>query len=597
MNRTLLLLVNDLLAGMPGAGLAGLRASAVGRALAARGHDLVYALPEELVADRKPPAGVARMTTFSPGSGAELEASTAAEAAIVIGWRCLATAGPFQIPVSLDLSDPAFGNASSNGHPGPRVDALAMLRALAAADHYTFSGLAWQRYYSPWLFLAGVGHPGEYPAIGWPFPGERKAPRRLNRGKPGVVICGSSDPNARKLIQMAIAAAPSRILAPRLTAERHSVLDPKGGAGVAAIEDSGRLLNSSSASPLVGIDLQVDAPDRPAQRSMAAWMVSLGVPLITVESSPLAELVERHHAGWIVPSDDPQEVRQLLETVLADKKGFGRAARGTLEAAALLGGSLGLEALDHFVRDPIPRFGEEDLMAAFSRTLRKARDEAGTMRGQVDRLRAEVAVLKREARSATETVRQEAERRREALLTLQAREEQLDDARERIGGLNRRLERLEEQLDVARAEKGVTAFERSQETQQLLAENLNLRNKISALQGALQERNLKLEQSEQCQGELEREKKHLEGEIAQLLPMQQEVRYLRSEKADLDRIRQSPVYPALEQIGGSPIMQTLANGNRYTRKALLTALYGANMAFSVYQKYWESMNFKIFPGT
>ena len=44
-------------------------------------------------------------------------------------------------------------------------------------------------------------------------------------------------------------------------------------------------------------------------------------------------------------------------------------------------------------------------------------------------------------------------------------------------------------------------------------------------------------------------------------------------------------------------LQTLVNGNKYTRKALLTALYGANMAFSVYQKYWESFNFKIFPGT
>lgn len=388
--------------GSPVAGVA-LRASAHGRGLAARGHEVLYATrARDLVGGDSPPGatvlgfeGRAELLSLARRSGADRVLAVAQDempALVEVG-----------IPVVVDLFAPRILEAQFEA-PDVAPEAARVLDAMALADGFLVTTERQRAYALGLLPLAGVDCREDRVAV-VPLSAPTPAGRRARSREPALIAGGVRWPWQDPSWAQAVCAD-------HLERRGRGSLSLFGGAyplgegqGDPGGEGEERPHPRIARRPLVGYDallgeglrawaaLDIMAPN--PERSLALsfrqmdWL-GCGLPILIGSYAPLAAEIEAAGAGWVIPHGDEPALRAALDELLEGGEGLTARSRA---ARALAGGPYGVgaaaQALEGLLLELAPRPRQATAWSSLSRD----RDRLAQLRADHQRLGERSAAL------------------------------------------------------------------------------------------------------------------------------------------------------------------------------------------------------------
>ena len=355
--------------GHPGSG-AGLRAYGLGRGLAAKGHEVVWAVPRAALREGiEPPPQVAEHL-FQREELPEFIAERRPDVVVFQHWTMLFGLKPIETPTVIDLHGPTLLETLYQDNPGLDVFMLHKIHAFRRADFFTCAGELQKHYWYPWLLLAerdlrqdliatvplslSPKIPGRKPSeeptlvyggffLPWQDPVwalERTVRRLEERGVGRLLFFGGKHPMFGKMDSGVY----DRLEKTLRASDRVRIM------GVVSREE----LLGRYASATAAVDLMGRNPERElAFNSRTVEYLWAGLPVIHQPWSELAGLIGEYEAGWLVEVGDGAALDRALDEALDDP---GALARKSDRAQELVRERLcwdkTIDPLDEFVRNP-----------------------------------------------------------------------------------------------------------------------------------------------------------------------------------------------------------------------------------------------------
>lgn len=358
----------------------GIRAWALGKGLESRGHKVRFTMPRAAIEGREGqvPPEYAR-GAWTPESLQSLVDTIAPDVIVSCGWPNLTWLPRANLPVALDLTGPHLLERIYQEHMDARANSEEKLAALERADFFTCISERQRYYFTGWLAQAGV-HPDEIGAA------LRVIPYSLDPEQPEHIWPDNWEGEEVRFVYGGIF-LPWQNPAPALLAVANALqergrgrLEVIGGkhpfhavhtggfgslvdrlATMPSVRMSGLLPHNELVERYTRAHVAVDVMQPNAERELAfpsrtAHYMWCGLPVIHAAFSEVAGVVREYEAGWIVRHDDPDGLRAVVASILADPV----EARRRGENAARLARDrftwdVTVDALDRFVRNPYIR--------------------------------------------------------------------------------------------------------------------------------------------------------------------------------------------------------------------------------------------------
>jgi GT2 family glycosyltransferase len=366
----------------------GIRAWALGKGLASKGHNVRFTMPAAALLGRE--ESVPREYVEGAWTPENLQSIVDAlhpDVLVSCGWPNLTWLPRANLPVALDLTGPHLLERAYQGYRDVEANSEEKLAALKRADFYTCIGERQRFYFDGWLAQAGVPvdqlrdvlsvipyslDPAQ-PEHHWPDDWQGEDVRFVYGG----IFLPWQNP-APALLEVAST----------LEEQGRGTLDVIGGkhpfhavdtggfgplvdrlSGMERVRMSGLLSHDKLVERYTHAHVAVDVMQPNAERELAfpsrtVHYLWCGLPVIHAAFSEVAEYIRDWEAGWVVPPGDPLALREVVISILANPdETRRRGVNAQRLARELFSWDRTVDSLDLFVRQPYIR-GE--------RTRRKA---------------------------------------------------------------------------------------------------------------------------------------------------------------------------------------------------------------------------------
>ncbi len=399
--RTVLVIAND---GLPYPGLpvsgSGLRAWGLGQGLAARGHDVHFAMPASAASPGVPTGDDAPLLYEHLDFADKIEA-LAPDVLVFQHWPHVGGAAHLDIPIALDLHGPLLLEAAFQRRAGvDETERLqAKLDAFNRADFLSCPGEQQRKYFLPWLMLAG-GDPttegiATIPVSLGPDGPEHHWPSDEVNFVYGGMFLPWQDPTLGLTTLVDV-----------LESEGHGRLDffgarhPAFEMEVGLLEDLEDRLGRSSRVAVHGLRprdellehyrrsyVALDVMRRNHERELAFTTRTVeylwcGLPVVYQDYGELSPMIREYEAGWVVDPEDRDGLESLLRGIVRDPDEIKRrSANAQLLARERLNWERTIDPLDAFCRQPRRRHRPADRVLLVPREeLEAARAELAALR-------------------------------------------------------------------------------------------------------------------------------------------------------------------------------------------------------------------------
>lgn len=407
MHRRVLVVTTELLPPFtdPCAG-GGVRAWALGQALAACGHDVEYAIPAALLQGRSTPPELT-VVPYEFWTLNETIQRVVPDLLLFEQWFPLSYLQPVEIPVVVDLPGPLLLENWYRGVGSVGGNAMVKLRALAKADFFLHATERQRPYWTAWLLAAGVA-PDENRLLHVPIQLSPKRP--LSRPAPDELVAvyaglfwAWQDPSfaLRTVVECMDDRDRGRCVViggrhPQHTieGERYTEL-PEELLASTRITVHAPVPFAELVDGLSQCHLAIDTSPPNAERELSSNIRTVvylwaGLPVIVSDHSYLAEAVREYQAGWVVPGWGGDLLRQILFHVLDHPQDLAQRAAGARRLAEeRLTWATTPPALLKFVSEPTVRTRHPSLLQSSVERLAEMDRELEAQRQRNARLDAE----------------------------------------------------------------------------------------------------------------------------------------------------------------------------------------------------------------
>ena len=369
----------------------GIRAWALGKGLESRGHRVRYTMPAPAIAGREQlvPDEYARGAWTTRNLQSIIDAAQP-DVVVTCGWPNLTHVERPNLPVAVDLTGPHVLERAYQGHLDPVTNSEEKRRALQKGDFFSCIGERQKHYFYAWLLGAGVSAEElearlsvipysldpQLPEHDWPAEssgqwavGSIKKPATNPQFIFGGIFLPWQDPGPALLtVGETLGEAGTgtlRVIGGKhpfypIEMERFGPLLDKL-AEMPRVEMSGLLPHDDLVEVYrhaqVAVDVFQPNPERElAFPSRTVHYLWCGLPVIHAAFSEVAEHILKYEAGWIVPHDSPQALREVVLSILSDPNEVQRRGENAQRLAReCFAWDRAIEELDRFVRQPSMR--------------------------------------------------------------------------------------------------------------------------------------------------------------------------------------------------------------------------------------------------
>jgi glycosyltransferase involved in cell wall biosynthesis len=363
--------------GLPTVG-SGLRAWGLGQGLRARGHDVVFSIPDRSIRRRaKIPAETLELAWGNRRLD-DVVARSEADVVVCCGWPIIdrIDAVAVSVPFILDQHGPHLLERQYAPGGVDDEDRTAKRRALAKADYFTCAGAKQLEYFQQWLAQAGWTkdecrtRSAVIPVSLDPDPPVPRSDGELVFVYGGVFLPWQ-DPS-RALLQVRDEIDRRRAGRLRIFGGRHPIYDVGTGVFDQLVAELGRSprvaiegmvehrkLIDQYRRAHVAVDLMARNPERElAFTTRTVEYLWCGLPVIHDDYSELSDYIARYDAGWTVEPDNADALGAVLDEIFGNR---GVLERKRANAQRLvreqLNWSATIDPLGRFVRDALVRPG------------------------------------------------------------------------------------------------------------------------------------------------------------------------------------------------------------------------------------------------
>jgi len=531
------------LAGRPTAG-GGLRAWGLGEALRARGHDVIYSVPQQLVPEGQEYDEL-REHAFDPTDLQATLLKTAPDVLLVEQWGLATHLIDTSLPVVLDLHGSLILENSYRKHRSLTSNAAAKIKALQKADLVLCPAVRQRAYFMPWLMMSGadpVKLPVEVVPVSMPpdLP-ERSAdyegPLTLVYGgqlwpwiEPGVTLEAATsvleETGAGTLNLFVNEPQQQQVLPYDNSTQIQAWTLPDQVKNSEVVKLEGMIPREAMIQRYASAHLAVDVYGWNTERELAYTTRTVeymwcGLPVIYGDYGELADLIKQYEAGWLVSPDDPEGVRAAVAEAVSDREELKRRSENALRLVREeLTWERTIEPLDRFIKEPIIRekgdtiFGK--LALEFDRIKAETGDRLKTLEGEVKELVHEIANRDSRIVSLTDEVAHQ-ERRNE---DQEAQKRKVDDlvkgAQIEVAEREREIRKINVALDQTQKEASSYEHELGQLVEKLRCEQEDHGQTTLNYTKARGELNTTRRELEEKEAELESLKTDLKGAVAKM---------------------------------------------------------------------------------
>ena len=318
---------------------------------------------------------------WTPDSLQSLVDALHPDVVVSCGWPNLTWLSRANLPVALDLAGPHLLERAYQGYRDVAANAEEKLAALRRADFYTCISERQRYYFAGWLAQAGVEVSDLTQALA-------VIPYSLSPEQPLHIWPENLSGDAMRFVYGGIFLpwqnpAPALLaVANELEAEGRGVLEIIGGRHPFHAVDTGAfgpLMSKLSTMPRVSMSgllphdrlverytqahVAVDVMQPNMERELAfpsrtVHYMWCGLPVIHAAFSEVAAYIEQWEAGWVVPHDSEEALKEVVRGILANPQEARRRGENAQRLAReLFSWDKTVDALDRFVRRPDIRKG------------------------------------------------------------------------------------------------------------------------------------------------------------------------------------------------------------------------------------------------
>lgn len=358
----------------------GIRAWALGKGLASRGHHVRFTMPAAALHGREKtvPAEYAK-NAWTADNLQSLVDAYAPDVVVSCGWPNLTWLKRANLPVALDLTGPHLLERAYQGYRDVSTNAEEKLTAMDRADFFTCISGRQRYYFTGWLAQAGVpvedipqalsvipySVDPEQPTHHWPENWDTTAVRFVYGG---IFLPWQNPAPALLEVASTLNEAGKGIL--EVIGGKHPfhAVDTGGFgplvdrlAAMPRVEMSGLLPHDDLVARYTRAHVAVDVMMPNAERELAFPSRTVhyfwcGLPVIHAEFSEVASVIKEYEAGWVVPHDDPTALRDVIMSIVANPDEARRRGENAHRLAReRFSWDQTIEALDGFVRQPYIR--------------------------------------------------------------------------------------------------------------------------------------------------------------------------------------------------------------------------------------------------
>lgn len=358
----------------------GIRAWALGKGLESKGHHVHYTMPAPALKGRETQVPddylKGAWTTHNLQSIID---GTAPDVVVCCGWPNMTWVERANLPVALDLTGPHLLERAYQGHKSVAENSAEKLRALSLGDFFTCIGERQKYYFDAWLAQAGVDVDELSDALAVipysvdPAQPEHVWPADWGTEEVQFVYGGIFLPwqnPAPALLAVAAALDKEGKGSLEIIGGKHPFYPIETGGYGALIDRLAKMPRVSMSGLMPHHDLieryrrahvAVDVFMPNAERALAfpsrtvnyLWC---GLPVIHAAFSEVSEHIGAYEAGWIVPHDDPEALRAVVISILADPDDAKRRGENAQRLAReLFSWDSTIDKLDAYVRRPYMR--------------------------------------------------------------------------------------------------------------------------------------------------------------------------------------------------------------------------------------------------
>jgi GT2 family glycosyltransferase len=372
----------------------GIRAWALGKGLAAQGHNVHFTMPAPAIKGREagvPPEYVEG--AWSPDNLQSIIDEMVPDVIVSCGWPNLTWTPRPNVPVAIDLTGPHLLERLYQGHSNARANSLEKIADLSRGDYFTCIGERQRYYFQAWLAQAGLTADELTTSLAtipysldplrpdhvWPsdwqnvdvrfvyggifLPWQNPAPALLTVS----AILDEHDTGQLEIIggKHPFYPIPTGIYGPlleRLGSSQRTVMT--------GLLPHDKLVEKYTRAH-VAVDMIMPNPERElAFPSRTVYYLWCGLPVIHPAFSEVAPYIREYEAGWVVPHDDPGALRDVVLSILANPGEARRRGENAQRLAAeLFSWDKTITPLAAFVRHPFMRGERARLPEADERVM------------------------------------------------------------------------------------------------------------------------------------------------------------------------------------------------------------------------------------
>lgn len=348
-----------------------LRAHNLGEALRGCGHRVVYSLPHDCLKQEQTATNI-QQTAHDGTNIAEIVKQTGAEIVLFCNWGLACATNSLDVPAIIDMNGSLVLENHYRNRNKQFQDSMAKLEAIAKTDFIIAGSKLQKGYLTAWSLMAGLD-PDQL-SIGivpyslsskqidasendeirfilagydWPW---------LSGDGPIQTVCGELAKHDSGTLHLYTSAAPysdsiNEDSSADSSGELSTLQMPKLVKHPPVAFDQ---LTQKLAKATVALDLWHRNPERDlAFPSRTVAYLRAGLPVITGPHGELAELIDQYQAGWLVDSNDQQQLAELTEKIIkgkVDLSTYSKNARKLFEQH--LSRERSISDLDRFCRSP-----------------------------------------------------------------------------------------------------------------------------------------------------------------------------------------------------------------------------------------------------
>lgn len=587
MKKRILIITCEMLPlpGMPVRG-GGLRVWGLGQGLKASGHEVLYSIPKEAVAQNVDLPASYKKLLHEPETINEIVLEVMPDVVIVEQWGLASYLDDLKIPLVIDLHGPlSLENAFKKGS-NFLSDAITKIDTLAKADLLVCPGEYQKQYFLSWFLLAGA-EPQDAPIEVVPVAFDKKLPKHEWPNSLKFVYGGATWPwidpfpgleeLARKVavdekasLDLYVGSPPINYDHPLYAINKDVFKDYRKrleGYQSVAIHDfvpRDELINIYRQSS-VAFDLYQKNTERQlAFTTRTVEYLWCGLPVIYGDYGELADDIQQYDAGWTINPNDQKALFAVLDEIFSRPEIVHQKGENAQKLAReRYTWDQAVKPLARFVSDPKSRKKEGSLIAGMRDYFR--RESGNQITELYEELRHNTTLSERERRERDKEINELSERVKNQIFEhdkdLKAQSERHredlnrkeDDVRRLQEKLDHELQVRDEEIKRLHVDRQLAEQKAQAEIKQLTEEKEKLRDKSGEEQKELTEK--KDEEIKQLRLEKEVERNKLQARIDELVEeteeekakASEEIKVLNREKEDSRKLHESEVKKLVER--------------------------------------------------